>query len=376
MIVDLFAGPGGWDESTDLEPLGIELDAAACATRAAAGHKTEQADVSALDPHAFGRVEGLIGSPPCQTFSAAGDREGVSHLGALVRFIDSLETGWRDPVDPGWDRVKTGLVLEPLRWAHALVPEWIALEQVPPVLPVWEATARTLRAWGWSVWTGCLSAETFGVPQTRNRAILMAHRRKVAQPPAPTHQEYVPGVPAREQAGLFGTLKPWVSMAEALGWGMTERPYPTVIGGHSEPTFLHHQSRETVRAEREAGRWLNTGRDWKPGGTRADAQKVPDTAPAPALTAKAGGQWAWERPATTIVGSFAPDTLAPPTWRGPGDGPRQSQPGAIKLTLRDGLVLQSFRPDYPVQGSKTKQWEQVGNAIPPLMAGAILGALL
>lgn len=47
--VDLFAGPGGWDEAAatlGLRPLGIELDAAACATRAAAGHLTVRADVS------------------------------------------------------------------------------------------------------------------------------------------------------------------------------------------------------------------------------------------------------------------------------------------------------------------------------------------
>jgi hypothetical protein len=41
---------------------------------------------------------------------------------------------------------------------------------------------------------------------------------------------------------------------------------------------------------------------------------------------------------------------------------------AIRLTIVDALILQSFRPDYPVQGKKTKQFEQIGNAIPPLLA--------
>lgn len=51
--IDLFAGPGGWDvAAADLgfRPLGIELDADACATRDAAGHRTLQADVAALSP--------------------------------------------------------------------------------------------------------------------------------------------------------------------------------------------------------------------------------------------------------------------------------------------------------------------------------------
>src|SRR3954463_5874570 len=59
------------------------------------------------------------------------------------------------------------LVVEPLRWARDLRPEWIALEQVPPVLELWELYADFLRGWGYSVWAGVLEAERFGVPQTR-----------------------------------------------------------------------------------------------------------------------------------------------------------------------------------------------------------------
>lgn len=51
-------------------------------------------------------------------------------------------------------------------------------------------------------------------------------------------------------------------------------------------------------------------------------------------------------------------------------------PDAIRLSVADALVLQSFRPDYPVQGTKSKQFEQIGNAIPPRLAAAILEALI
>ena len=65
--LDLFAGPGGWDvgaQSLGLDPLGIEWDDAACQTRAAAGLRTHQGDVAALDPRDFAPCDLLIASPP------------------------------------------------------------------------------------------------------------------------------------------------------------------------------------------------------------------------------------------------------------------------------------------------------------------------
>jgi DNA (cytosine-5)-methyltransferase 1 len=49
---------------------------------------------------------------------------------------------------------------------------------------------------------------------------------------------------------------------------------------------------------------------------------------------------------------------------------------AIRLTLPEGLTLQGFPPDIDVQGTKTAQWLQVGNAIPPPLAKAILAQLV
>lgn len=78
--------------------------------------------------------------------------------------------------------------------------------------------------------------------------------------------------------------------------------------------------------------------------------------------------WAHQRPSTTIVGSFKPEIVAPPTWRKAGDGPRQNQPDSVQISLQEALVLQGFPSDYKVSGPKTAQWLQVGNAVPPRMA--------
>ena len=47
----------------------------------------------------------------------------------------------------------------------------------------------------------------------------------------------------------------------------------------------------------------------------------------------------------------------------------------IRLTPEQALALQSFPPDFPVAGAKTRKFQQIGNAVPPLVALAVLSAL-
>lgn len=157
MILDLFAGPGGWSEGLRLlgmDDLGMEWDAAACSTRAAAGHRTIRTDVAAYPVEPFvGKVDGLIASPPCQSFSRAGSQKGKREAWALRQhLIDVGKAGeWRpyEGKDP-----RTALVLEPMRWALALRPRWIAMEQVEPVASLWTTYAMVLSQMGYSARVG------------------------------------------------------------------------------------------------------------------------------------------------------------------------------------------------------------------------------
>lgn len=246
-VIDLFAGAGGWDlgaRDLGFDPLGIEWMDEACATREAAGLPTVQADIADLDPARFvaeqmggGAIEGLIASPPCQAYSMAGKGAGRRDQEAVVRCALEVAAGNDTRADRAaeCEDDRSMLVVEPLRWALALKPRWLAFEQVPPVLDLWSLFAQILGQQGYHTWAGILSSERYGVPQTRKRAFLIASLDGPVHPPEPTHQAYVPGEPAQEQtADLFGEgLKPWVSMAQALGWtdGPEPSPAPAVTGG-------------------------------------------------------------------------------------------------------------------------------------------------
>lgn len=55
-------------------------------------------------------------------------------------------------------------------------------------------------------------------------------------------------------------------------------------------------------------------------------------------------------------------------WEHP-DGRREP------FTLADSLIFQGFPADYPVHGSTTRAQEQIGNAVPPLLAAHVLSAV-
>lgn len=219
-------------------------------------------------------------------------------------------------------------------------------------------------------------------------------------PPEPTHSDQ------RKAGDLFGRPR-WVSMAEALGWLGEDDPARTVAGhraprwafpdpggrhgrlvgfprrddrGDSPSGYRERDWRgegEPAFAVTEKARsWVvNTGRDWKEGEDRSEAQRIPLSEPAPALVAT--GRWFLERPATTVAGDTR---IQPPGHKQnasdpPGRFDGRAGERAIRVTVEDALALQSFPRGYPLQGSKTAQFTQVGNAIPPLLAAALCRAI-
>lgn len=396
--VELFAGPGGWSVGAALlgmDPdVGIELDATACATATAAGFIRRQLDVTTCDPMDYLESRRLIASPVCTGFSPAGKGQGRLDVPTILEAVDQIARGWHpDQIikvyTPEFIDPHSRLALEPLRWALAIRPEWMAWEQVPAVLPLWEACAEALRAAGYAVWTGNMKAERYGVPQTRTRAVLIASRVRVVGEPPATHSAYYNRSPEKLDPGM----PRWVSMAEALGWGATARPGMTVTGGGAntggaEP--FGHAARSGLLAEAAAGRWEMRS-NYTKGGDLSNRNLRPVTAPSFAVTGNIGknmwqpsdgpGRWVLrggtgehatrrelDQPAATVHFGARANTVEFIDTAAAGDVHARG----IRITPQEAAVLQSFPPDYPWQGVKTRQYQQIGNAVPPLLAMHIL----
>ncbi|MEV6353625.1 DNA cytosine methyltransferase [Streptomyces hydrogenans] len=315
----MFAGPGGLDVAArDLgyEVTGIEYDQDACETRSKAGLATLQGDVRDFGPHKFPNATVLAGGPPCQTFTVAGGGAGRRALDEVIGFVQRMAEGEdvRSKL-ADLDDERTGLVLEPLRWALEALKdgrpyEAIVLEQVPAVLPVWEEYQKVLAAAGYSVPDPkVLHTEQYGVPQTRRRAILVARLNGPAALPDPTHRLYRKGVP-RDQGNP--DQHPWVPMSAVLD---RSRAFEVISN-------------------------YGTGGDPKSRGRRTS-----------------------EEPAFTVTGKVSRNRVVGL------DGTELP-----RFTESEAGLLQTFPGDYPWAGRAVAQ--QIGNAIPPLLGKAVLNAVV
>jgi DNA (cytosine-5)-methyltransferase 1 len=214
-VLDLFSGCGGL--SLGFHAQGFEIAAAVEFDRdAAASHGTNfhpddprharARDITQLSPQQLAQeldlglvdqaIDVLVGGPPCQAFA----RVGRSKLREIAEHPEAFR------VDP-----RARLYLEYLRYVEAFLPLALVMENVPDVLNhggqnVAEETRAFLEELGYEARYTLLNAAFYGVPQMRERMILIAVRRELDADirfPQPTHYaDLPPGYAGSRQVAL------------------------------------------------------------------------------------------------------------------------------------------------------------------------------
>jgi len=376
--LDLFAGTG-WGvacQRLGIKEAGVEIMPEAIATRTANGMETIYHDVwdglqltAEMHRQRYGSYGLLIASPPCQTFSMAGNGAGRAAMDEVLEAI-ALHA-YKDPdalLRFGEQHdMRTALVLTPLAYVWRDRPRLVALEQVPTVLPVWEAVADVMRAIGYDVKVEILNAEQYGVPQTRRRAILVARRGGPVSLPVPTHSRYYTRNPEKLDPGV----KKWVSMAEALGWA---REGVTFTQNNKQAHQAHRamsQPAPTITAGHDSGnRGFIDGDDF----TVATPDEVAALQSYPAVVYRNGNQANAARrtpdqPAPTLLFGHNSNKVE---WMHPDQAADPSASG-VRVSVEEAAALQTYpaslRSNYGTGGDPANRGERTADQPAPTLTG-------
>jgi DNA (cytosine-5)-methyltransferase 1 len=314
--LDLFAGAGGL--SLGLHAAGwnvvaaVEWDIWASQTYQLNFPDTEMfSDVREVDFRPFRGVDLIAGGPPCQPFSVAGK-----------------QLASEDPRD---------MVPQFVRAVQEILPRAFLMENVPGLLTqrnlsYTKKVVAQLEDLGYTVNYRKLLASHYGVPQDRERVFFVGIRSsEVFTFPRPTHGK--------------STDNPLVSVNSAL----KNVPY-------CEPNkaIITYARNPVLRPSPWAGMLVN-------------GQGRPLNLNEPSLTipATAGGNRTHIIDPDGVLLAYHAELMK-------GGKPRQGQvEGVRRLNLRESARLQSFPDHFTFVGTKTRQYMQVGNAIPPLLAEAV-----
>jgi len=377
--LDLFCGAGGITEgfrragfeclyANDINHWAIQTFRANHPTILADNRPIEQVNAAALRKKLAlkkGELDVLVGGPPCQGFS----------INAPERFLDDE---------------RNSLFRHYIRFLDEFQPKALLFENVPGMLSlgdgvIFERILGALHEHGYSVSVKILFGAHYGIPQERWRTIILGSRSATPpEHPYPTHFAVARANFKGGKTMIFRVmpleepvLQPFVTVHEAIGdlprVGMGEGGE---IVAYDKPPHSKYarsmRSAETVTYNHFGGilspQNVERMKYVKPGGSWRDI---------PFHLLPKGMQKARQSDHTKRYGRLRNDGLAgtvmtkcDPHW-GAVFLPDQDR----TLTVREAARIQSFPDCYKFLGPRVSQYEQVGNAVPVLMAEAIGNSL-
>jgi len=373
-FVDLFAGAGGL--SCGLEMAGFtpifasEIEPVYASTFQKNHPNTVCSckDIRELDPQDIleqsglkkGDLDLLAGGPPCQGFS----------INAPLRSTSDH---------------RNHLFLEYLRVAEALYPKMLLIENVPGIVSfdqggTVKAIYQAIESLGYKVEHKILFAGHYGIPQLRFRTFFIASRiGKLPNWPEPTHY-------TEARANFSGATELCLPLMELMRPMMKQAPrvidaisdLPDLISEQADPcsyksdpvseyqkllrngavSVHNHKASNLSRINLERLKHIPQGGSWR---------DIPfDLLPAGMKKARRSDH-------TKRYGRLHPDgmcstilTKCDPHW-GCFFHPFEER----VLSVREAARIQAFPDHYVFGGSLIQQYEQVGNAVPPLLAKVV-----
>lgn len=280
-------------------------------------------------------IDLVVGGPPCQAFSSAGNRQGFEDErgNVFLVFLDRI-LGLR-PRYAVIENVR-GLLSAPLvhrpheRRGGGYPPLMLEEEKGGALLHI----LHKLRASGYGVSFNLYNTANYGSPQIRERVIIVCSRSGESLPFLP---------PTHSGSSKFG-LQPWRTLKE-------------VLEGLAEEDQVYVQFPEK---RLKYYRMLKPGQYWRDLPKEAQAEAM-----GASYSAKGGKtgfyrRLAWDKPAPTLVTHPAmPATdLAHPTKDRP-------------LSVQEYKRIQEFPDDWFIAGAVVDQYRQIGNAVPCSLGRAI-----
>lgn len=343
-VIDLFAGVGGL--SLGFEKQGFDVLIANEYDKSIAAAYTENhkntkmivGDITSLDlKETFGsytgKIDVVIGGPPCQGFSQKGQRKTIhDKRNFLFKYYVAV--------------------------VELVKPRYFVMENVPNLLTAengffLKEIEELFNKMGYTLEHGVLNASDYGVPQNRRRAVIIGKLNGTA-PKLPKPKDIK--VTIWDAISDLAYLESGEGAYEQEYKNAPESDYQKILRGNSKVLYNHIVTKHSPLAlERLALIPPNAGKE---------------VLPKEHLTKSIySGTWTRMRKdeiSVTITTRF--DT--------PSSG-KFTHPFLDRaITVREAARIQSFPDYFRFVGNKGSQMKQVGNAVPPLLAAAIAEVIM
>lgn len=341
--IDLFAGAGGLSLGANWAGIStvyaVEFDKATVVT-----YKSNHQDCTVLndDIANVSKVDMpiespfvLFGGPPCQGFSTSNQR---------TRTLDNP---------------KNTLFKHFIRLVSELKPRWVVFENVQGIVGFQNGTVvnelvNELEKLSYKVNRKILDAVNFGVPQYRKRFILVANNANI-QFSFPSKQENF--ITVKEAIGDLPILKNGVKI-DILDYrpNYISKYIQFIRNGSMSATQNYVSKNEDYVIERY--KYIKQGQNW---------QAIPDLLMKNYADKKKCHSGIYRRlcnsQPSAVISNYRKNMLIHPTQnRG--------------LSVREAARLQSFPDTFKFHGLISEIQQQIGNAVPPLLAKAIFDRII